>query len=328
MTLLPELRKELYAVAGQHARLGAGVSRGRRWRHSVNAALVLGLAVVVVGVVAAIVLSAHSGGLGRASNRAGGFVKPPPGWTRIVTTAHRQVQSRDPACRPRPYGKRFLSGRPDRVITSSLSVFRDPATVTNRVSVATLRKLRVNGRGIYIRYARHGEIDHVGYYLIPVASTDGLRPAPTRCGNEWLTEVRKLVRQRLAVSERRRAIELARQSPLAFPPTAGVCRIDAYGEGTGQACEPMAWITGYAEDSGSEGSNTITITPLVLPDNVATATANYSTEHQVGHVAHQVITKRVRDNIVIFRITGGWDPPSITLRSATGAVLFETPQRP
>jgi hypothetical protein len=64
-----------------------------------------------------------------------------------------------------------------------------------------------------------------------------------------------------------------------------------------------------------------TITPLVVPDQVASVTATYPAK---GHIPHQIITEQVNDNIVIFRsrIMGGWDPPSLTYRSASGAVLW------
>ncbi len=101
----------------------------------------------------------------------------------------------------------------------------------------------------------------------------------------------------------------------------GVQLIANYGRGESHSYLTISRIRRHFE-TGSDGNNHITITPLVVPSDVATVTANYPAENQVGHVAHQVITRHVKGNIVIFRVTGGWDPPSLTYRSATGAVLW------
>jgi hypothetical protein len=101
----------------------------------------------------------------------------------------------------------------------------------------------------------------------------------------------------------------------------GVQLIANYGRGEAHRYLAISEIRRHFE-TGSDGNNHITITPLVVPSDVATVTANYPAENQAGHVAHQVITRHVKGNIVIFRVTGGWDPPSLTYRSATGAVLW------
>ena len=91
----------------------------------------------------------------------------------------------------------------------------------------------------------------------------------------------------------------------------GVVFITKYGQGESHSYLNMSRINGYLS-SASDGNNHITISPVVVPDGVARVTAHYPAEDQVGHVAHQVITQHVSDNVVIFRITGGWDPPSLT----------------
>jgi hypothetical protein len=91
----------------------------------------------------------------------------------------------------------------------------------------------------------------------------------------------------------------------------GVVLITKYGRGTSHSYLNLPRIRGYL-GSGSDGNNHITITPVVVPNGVASVTAHYPASSYPGHVPHQVITQRVRDNIVIFRITGGWDPPSLT----------------
>jgi hypothetical protein len=65
------------------------------------------------------------------------------------------------------------------------------------------------------------------------------------------------------------------------------------------------------------------VTALVLPDAVATATAHYPAEHRLGQVPRTLtVTQRVVNNLVIFNLTGAWDPPSLTYRSAAGAILW------
>jgi hypothetical protein len=91
----------------------------------------------------------------------------------------------------------------------------------------------------------------------------------------------------------------------------GVQFITRYGTGESHGYLDMSEIRNYLE-SGSDGNNHVTITPVVVPDGVATVTAHYPADNEVGHVRHQVITQHVTDNVVIFRITGGWDPPSLT----------------
>ena len=78
---------------------------------------------------------------------------------------------------------------------------------------------------------------------------------------------------------------------------------------------------------GSDGNNHITITPALVPNDVATVTANYPASSYPGRVPDRMITERVRNNVVIFVITGGWDPPSLTYRSASGAILRSSKTR-
>ncbi len=101
----------------------------------------------------------------------------------------------------------------------------------------------------------------------------------------------------------------------------GVQMIANYGRGEAHSYRTISGLR-HRFETGSDGANHITITPLVAPSDVATITANYPAESQLGHVAHQVITRHVKGNVVIFRVTGGWDPPSLTYRSATRAVLW------
>ncbi|MGH3495387.1 MAG: hypothetical protein ACRDQ1_19440, partial [Sciscionella sp.] len=80
--------------------------------------------------------------------------------------------------------------------------------------------------------------------------------------------------------------------------------------------------------AGSGGNDHGTVTALLVPNGVATVTAYYPAEHQVGQVPRAMTrTHRVIDNVVIFRLDGGWDPPSITYRSPTGQILWSSPRR-
>lgn len=107
---------------------------------------------------------------------------------------------------------------------------------------------------------------------------------------------------------------------------AGVQLITHDDQGESHSNLGMSEIRRYFE-TGSGGNNHITVTPLVVPNSVATVTADYPASSYPGHVPHKVITQEVRDNLVIFVLRGGWDPPSLTYRSAHGAVLWSTPAR-
>lgn len=163
------------------------------------------------------------------------------------------------------------------------------------------------------------------YYLIPMSNVNGVRTPPARCAHERLIAFRNLAR-RLPGQEGQRAIELGnrivRDQRLRLRSQAGVQFITRYGAGVAHSYLTIARLVSY--DGGGDGNDHITVTPLVVSGNVATVTANYPASSYPGHVPHRVITERVRNNVVIFVLRGGWDPPSLTYRSATGTILWST----
>jgi hypothetical protein len=68
----------------------------------------------------------------------------------------------------------------------------------------------------------------------------------------------------------------------------------------------------------------LTLTPLVVPDQVASVTAKYPAR---GSAPPQVLTEPAKNNIVMFLANHGGNPSSLTYRSATGAVLWSTRPR-
>jgi hypothetical protein len=68
----------------------------------------------------------------------------------------------------------------------------------------------------------------------------------------------------------------------------------------------------------------VTVTPLIVPDRVATVTAHYSPQTYPGRVPRPLtVTERAAQNLVIFSLHGAWDPPnSLIYRSATGSILW------
>lgn len=80
--------------------------------------------------------------------------------------------------------------------------------------------------------------------------------------------------------------------------------------------------------AGGSGSNTSTTTPLLVPDEVASVTATYRAQSYPGRVAKTFsVTKRSVRNFVLFHLTGAWDPPELTFRSRSGAVIGQTRHR-
>lgn len=335
MTLLPEIREQLCAAAmsrSQYSR--ARLPRGGRWRIPAAGVLVTAVStLVVVGVVAFVLLNVHGqAGSGTPPVSGGaGSTPPPAAWGRALGAARDQTASRDSACRsqlsyvPRP--QRLLQAAPGRNLTSILGVLRRPAPAEQMVSQQVLRGLRIDAQDIYIRYARHGVTDGVSWYLVPAASVGDLKPLPVRCYREQLTAFRRLVAG-LPATERTGAIQfeqhsLEKERSLAHAP-AGVCLINAI-DGTPGDCRSTAQLRKHPWTAGSSGSNDLTVTALIVPDQAATVTAHYPAGHRGGRVTHQFTISRPNiDNVVIFRLIGGWDPPSLTYRSASGAVLWSS----
>jgi hypothetical protein len=72
---------------------------------------------------------------------------------------------------------------------------------------------------------------------------------------------------------------------------------------------------------GSDGTNHVTVTPLIAPNNVASVTAHYTAQTRPSRIARPFGTEqRPSGNVVFFVLRGAWDPPSLTFRFESGAV--------
>jgi hypothetical protein len=330
MTLLPEMRDQLEAAARRRA--GGSTARLSAWhrRSWVRAAAFALPVLVVAGVVAVIVAQAHHSGQTAPAGPAPGATVP-RAWRQWSRQAIEQTQRRDPSCRPRPItGPNPLRhGQPPHRLTSELAVLAHPATGDRRVSAQQLRQLHVglSVRGIYIRYVQRGERNGVDYYLIPAANVNNVYPVVPRC----YEQESKLFGRHLSTLKPTRR-HAARQFELtvmhaqrAQTTTApGVCLAHTGGgAGTGGGlCASSSELHHVATASrGSDGTDHVTVTPLVVPDSVASVTAHYTAQSRPGRIAHAFDTEqRPSGNVVFFVLRGAWDPPSLTFRFKNGAV--------
>ena len=181
MSLLPEIRKELVAAAGRHVGRDGIAARGRRWRDSVSAVLVIALVVIVVAAVGAVLLSVHGGGQANpAIGHGGGGSVPPRAVERLVAAATRQVLAQDPACRPQKSTQpRFLVGPSSSQHHLNLGSLRTPAPPAQRMSLSLLRTFSVPGRWD-LRPLRPAGEDRRGS-LLPGPYEQRLGPANPAC---------------------------------------------------------------------------------------------------------------------------------------------------
>jgi hypothetical protein len=329
MSLIPEVRREVYAAAVRHTT--AGMSPRLRRGERLGGVAVIAVAVAVVAVVAIVALTGHGSTGGNRVAHGGGQAPSPAQARGLVLRAEKEVFTQDPGCRPKRSHQRLLDGPPDRGFTAVLGVFGRPAPPAHRIPLRVLRTFS-GYNGIYARYARKGMIDGVRYSLIPERNLMGVKPLPARCGQESLAAFRKLAK-RLLASKRNAAIvwgtQILRSIAAQNEDPAGV--EFHWSDGTNDGGSTKWFITRIRSyhnggDFGG-GQPQFTLTPLLLPNNVASVTADYPAVNQDGHVAHHVVTQQVKNNFVIFRIRGGWDPPSLTYRAANGAILWTSPVR-
>jgi hypothetical protein len=238
-----------------------------------------------------------------------------------------QTRKHDPACRPtqRTNAPLISNGAPGPQLTSLFGVLRTPAPPGQRVTVRTLPQLLNHASGVYIRYARRGEIDGIVYYLIPAAAAYNIRPIPSRCYSEQLHAFRRNV-AKLPTIERDRDIRYEQQWLIRLRAQlnarGGVCLISVSGAGRGQSCQTAVEFR-VGPQTGSDGNGKTTRTVLLVGNGVATVTAYYPPDEGVPATT---VTHRVVGNIAIFRYDHpGFNPPQLTYRSADGTVILSTP---
>jgi hypothetical protein len=332
MTLVPEIREQLLDAA-----FGAAEpkTRAARRRPFGWVTIVASIA-ITVAVAAVFVLSVHRSATppsGTATGLPGG---PPRAWVKALVAAGSSARQHDRSCRLPPRARRsvrkqrFLTTAPPRSITSILTSLGSPAPEGLRVTVRELRKLGVDANGIYVRYAWQGRAEGVHYYVVPAAVVGTTTTPSAGCYQEEIAVFRREAR-RFPVGQRAAAITYAQQqlSPRA---QAGVSVV-TMGWGTrGESNFSVAMLAqgnaNPAFDAGGGGTNSSTTTHVLVSDEVGSVTATYHAQSYPGHVARTFsVTKRPVRNFVIFHLSGAWDPPQLTFRSSTGAVIASTPHR-
>ncbi len=335
MTYLPEVRDALRFTAARHA--GDPLARPRPWwRTAVSRAAPVAAVLTSIAVAVVILASVHTAGrrpLG-PGGPAGGTPVVPAAWLRDDQRAISPVVfGHNRSCGPRtsiPGRQRMLQRAPGPQLTSLLGVLRQPAPAGQRVSAARVRELQVlaQDKDIYIRYARHGVVDGVNYYLIPAASDIGGPPLPARCLAMELAAFRAQVAT-LPQTQRTRPIAWEQERiQERRQPRAGVALITTSAGGRGGRYSSIEGLRNHPFMGGGDGNDHITVTALVVPDYVAKVTARFGAQTYPGRVPRpSTVTRPVIHNLVIFVFRGAWDPPSLTYRSASGAVLWSTPRR-
>jgi hypothetical protein len=331
MNLLPEIRGQLLDAAFGAAEPRAGAAR-RPW----SGRLAIAFSIVTSAAVAAVFLvSLHGSAAPPSGPGAGPMSGPPPSaWVTALGKAGISTRQHDPACRLpleiRVRNQRFLMTAPPRTITSILPSLASPAHGARRVTVRELRALHIDANGIYARYAWQGHTEGVHYYVVPAALVGTTKTVPARCYREELAAFRREARH-FPASQQAAAITYAAQR-FNRRASAGVSVVTA-GWGTRGASNHQTWMlaqlkTDPAFGAGGGGTNSSTTTSLLVTDEVASVTATYHAQSYPGRVPRTFsVTDRPVRNLVIFHLSGAWDPPQLTFRSRTGAVIARTHNR-
>lgn len=300
------------------------VTAGLQERGS-RARLALIAAVLLVATAAAVTLTIGGG----SPTATPGNGRVPMSWLRADQRTVTLVSRHSSACQlrvnPRIGSRHLLDGAPETDLSSRFAVLRRPAPASLRVSAASVRQLHVDAQGIYIRYTREGVTDGITYYMLPAESV-GINPMPARC---YVQQLSAFERQAAGLPTDQRAQAISWERDLIKRrkgPNPGIVLVTTGGGSTGARYLTFDELrTDPWNDAGGGGGNNITKTALIVPDSVASVTARYAEQTYPGRVPHPVVvTRRVADNLAVFVFRGAWDPPSLTYRTATGAVLSST----
>jgi hypothetical protein len=338
MRLVPEIREQLLDAA-----FGAAEPRPGRGRRPRSGALAIASSIVVTVVVAAVFLLSLHGSQAPPSGAAVGPKSGPPApasgatpvaWVNALGKAGSSTRQHDRACRlplkVRVRSQRFLTSAPPRSITSILPSLATPARGAVRVTIRELRALHIEATGIYARYAWQGRADGVHYYVVPAAVVGTSTTLPARCYREEIAAFRTEAGH-FPANQRVAAITYARQR---FSPEAATgVAVLTVGRRTSGGSFYQAWRlaqlnTEPAIGAGGGGGNNSTTTTLLVTNQVASVTATYPAQTYPGRVPRTFsVTKRPARNLIIFHLSGAWDPPQLTFRSRRGAVIAHTPNR-
>ena len=329
MSLLPEIRGQLLDAA-------FGAAEPDEAQRPWSGRLAIAFSIVTSAAVAAVfLLGRHGSEAPPAGPGAGPTSGPPAAWVNALGKAGAGTRQRDPSCRlplepARVRNRRFLMTAPPRTITSILPSLASPARGAGRVTIRELRALHADANGIYARYAWQGHTEGVHYYVVPAAVVGATRTLPPRCRREQLAAFRREALH-FPASQRAAAMTYAEQR-FNRGSEAGVSVVFVGGGIRGESNDQI-WMlaklkTDPAFGGGGGGSNSSTTTSLLVTDEVASVTATYHAQSYPGRVPRTFsVTKWPVRNLVIFHLSGAWDPPQLTFRSRTGAVIASTPKR-
>jgi len=223
-------------------------------------------------------------------------------------------------------------GSPSQSLLSLLAVLRRPARSTDKLPVRiTYHPYRrdPNGslpalKGIYVRYIRRARWRFgAGYYLIPAADANPVRPLPERCYAEQqaalkheLPHIPSNLRAGTLALEPRYLSELK----LNAAQREGVCLAALNHTGNGDGCGGGFTVSAIEEGHtlASGGPTGVGVVYGVVPDGVATVTLVYH--------GRRSQTVRAIDNVFILKNPGqrlpqNGFPNKMIWRSAQGTVI-------
>jgi hypothetical protein len=330
MTLLPEIRGQVLDAAFGVAEPNAAARRPRSGRLAIAGSIML-----TAVVAAAFLLSLHGPAAPPSGATAEPTVGPPPvSWVNALGRAGSSTRQHDPACRlplqTRTKNQRFPhhGAAPEHHLDPPVARIdgagraarhRHAAPGVSDRGQRDLRPLRLAGthrRGPLLRRTGGRRRDH---HNAPGALLSG--------GSRRLPQAA----QRFPAGQRAAAIAYAQQQ-FNHEAGAGVAVITS---GQGSSGGSFIQVRRLAElnadpaiASGGGGTNTSTTTTLLVTREVASVTATYPAQSYPGRVSRTFsVTRRPVRNLVIFHLSGAWDPPQLTFRSSTGTVIYRSHHR-
>lgn len=357
MTLLPEVRQELYATAARRAAVaGAASDRGGRgWLRAGVRTVPVAVAVAVAVVVLVVALLALRPGHGHSSPQQPAVASgppppipgpPPPGSQPYLETANKALKAEDPACGQAgasitPRTDALLTGSPPQAMLAAFSILARPATKADQRMIALIKRHRRERGGgfgdVYLNDIRQAQYRYGGgYFLFPVAVANAAR-TPVRCDREELAAVRHAaahapaaIRSRLT---RHTAAVIASQRYDQEHPD-GICLEHLNnrgfgGGGCGLTTYDLAQGVGGGITSGEGARGGGWIQAGIIPDGVATVAVRYPVRRRRGQRPTRVFsaTVPVVNNVVVVKVPPGVDMSHRTVvwRSVTGVVVPHAP---
>jgi hypothetical protein len=318
---------ELEAQLHTAARAEAARRRGRapvlhlpQVRSGIRALPILAGVGVALAVAAIALVATHHGS---SSGGPAGSPGPTPQEIGYIREASRQAHASG-ACAPNSRrGPATSDGTPSRVMLSTLSVLRRPATAADRLPKA----VTVGGDvvGVYVRYVRLARVvDGVSYYLVPAQASSDTPALSPHCVAAITTKLRHAL-PKIPVDLRAPTLAFAHRllaADTAHPPIGGVvCLIAVGGGSNGGSCG--AWPAEIRADGMLSG-----LAPVagIVPDGVASVTVRYPAAN--GHPA-RTVAAGVVGNVFAAPVrhfsAGHAGRPSMVWRDARGKVVKTIP---